>query len=194
MWEVLERQPSHSDYAFDALNKLMEAAGQYQQNKSQQLQGQKQLEQENKAFLNMGIDLRGVTDPRQRQQIMASALQGKNLREVEMLKQQGKRGLLEEKKSYLDKVLGGQNERPQMQEDLKQTQQQYDPSKISDADIARATAIDPTLGRELRAAKDTALREQREERKFKEKQKRKISRIYKRERINRFTSQYRYQI
>jgi len=89
---------------------------------------------------------------------------------VEALKQQGKEKLLGQKGELLGEVFS-RGKQPSFgeqisQEHPQQMEQQFDPSKISDEDIARATSLDPAIGRELRSGKDTALREKRAEREF----------------------------
>lgn len=90
---------------------------------------------------------------------------------AEQMKQQGKESLLGQKQGYLDKLFGGQGQGQQqsMGKELSQVQQLqqgsqgsgqgFDPTTLSDAQIAQATAIDPAIGRDLRHAKDVGLRE-----------------------------------
>lgn len=126
-------------------------------------------QQDKKLSEMIGMDVSGFT-PEMKQAVL-----------VETLKQQGKNKLQSQKQGFLDSILGGgqrQNQNPQdmmSEEQMMQNTEQgqmgqdgqiqrqggFDASKISDADIARANAIDPALGRELRAAKDTGLREKR---------------------------------
>lgn len=98
---------------------------------------------------------------------------------VEGMKQQGKTQNLQNKQEYLDKLFGGSSSQPQsFQGNISQNQDQeipsiesitgnplpnnFNASKITDEDIARASSIDPNLGRALGHAKDVALRENRE--------------------------------
>ncbi len=83
---------------------------------------------------------------------------------AENLKQQGKKSALQEKQNFLSQLFGTNQEKSS--EEIKSSPSEFNPANISDADIARAASIDPVLGRELRAAKDTALREKRSEREF----------------------------
>jgi len=85
--------------------------------------------------------------------------------------------LQEEKQDYLSKLFGGKSENQIQHEENKnlgqreigiELPQSLNAAKVSDEDIARATAIDPALGNALSKAKDVALREQREETKAKE--------------------------
>ncbi len=80
----------------------------------------------------------------------------------ETLKNQGKQNRLGEQQGFLSKIFG-QNQGQEQQEISGESGQQgrYSPLQISDADIAQATAMDPSLGRELRYAKDSALKERR---------------------------------
>lgn len=75
------------------------------------------------------------------------------------------------KQDFLSNLFGGQQSAnrsfsDQLNEEAPQ-QAQFDPINISDAQIAQATSMDPALGRELRAAKDTALKERNREDKAK---------------------------
>lgn len=137
----------------------------------------KQMQQENEAAKQMGIDLSGISDPKMRQAIVA-----------ESLKMQGKQQLQGQKQGFLEQVFGGgrqQQNQMEMQEQLEpqsnQMQQQgFDPSNISDKDIAIASSMDPNLGRSLMHMKDVALRERREEKNL-ELQKLKTSPEYQRQ-------------
>lgn len=86
---------------------------------------------------------------------------------TEAYKQEAKRKQFQEKQSYLDKLLSP-NEKPQevMNEKASSSNENqssgFDVSSISDEDIARASAIDPNIGRSLQHSKDVALREKRE--------------------------------
>jgi hypothetical protein len=133
---------------------------------SQQIQSRKQ----DQALSEItGMDVSGLP-PEMKQAVL-----------VEALKQQGKNQLQSQKQSFLDSLFGGGQQQEQSPQDMMPEQQGmesfdqgqmgqqgqmqrqggFDPSKVSDADIARAASIDPVLGRELRAAKDTGLREKR---------------------------------
>jgi len=119
----------------------------------------------------LGMDLSGF-DPETRKALL-----------VEGMKQQGKTQNLQNKQEYLDKLFGGSNSQSQPQSfqgnvSQSENQQQeipsiesitgnllpnnFNASKITDEDIARASSIDPNLGRALGHAKDVALRENRE--------------------------------
>jgi hypothetical protein len=90
---------------------------------------------------------------------------------AEKMKQQGKQSMLQQKQDYLSQLFGGQGQGQQqgMGDELSQVGQLQqggqgngqglDPTKLTDEDIARATAMDPNLGRALGHAKDVALRE-----------------------------------
>lgn len=111
---------------------------------------------------------------------------------VEKLKQQGKDQRLGQTQEYVNGLFGSNSQMPQnnfgdqlrMDQsgsneygknpnfDQEQSPNEYelpknfDISKISDEDIARASILDPNLGRALNHAKDVKLREDREERKI----------------------------
>lgn len=89
----------------------------------------------------------------------------------EMLKHHGKQDILGQKQKFLDQLLGGRQQESQLGNQLQGSQQQneqkqgipngFDPTSLSDEDIARASAVDPNLGRSLQHAKDISLRERR---------------------------------
>lgn len=141
----------------------------YQQYQQKQAQEQ-QYEQENEAAARMGIDLRGIRDPKVREKAFELMGQRQNQQSLELLKQQGKQNILGKKQDFLSQLFGGnaqQTQPDQMQPEETMPQQRFDPAQIPDEAIAQAAAIDPAMARELRAAKDTALRERREETKEK---------------------------
>ena len=86
-------------------------------------------------------------------------------------KMAGRQGLQQEKQDYLSKLFGGGQQGGQngQQQPGQQQGQQFDPALIPDEAIARATAIDPALGRTLQQQKDVALRERTENRKIESK-------------------------
>ncbi len=115
-----------------------------------------QMEQENEALRSItGIDLSGVVDPNQRKAIV-----------TELMKQQGKQGLLGQKQEFLNQIFKGSSpeenaSRFPQQLQGEQRQSGFDAQNISDEDIIKAE----NMGiRGLREAKDTALRESREDR------------------------------
>lgn len=117
----------------------------------------KLMQQENEAAKQMGFDLSGISDPKMRQAIVA-----------ESLKQQGKQQIQGQKQSFLEQVFGGgsqQKNQMRMQDQQEPNEQMqpkgFDPSQITDEQIAMATSMDPALGREMRAAKDSALQQKR---------------------------------
>lgn len=126
------------------------------------------LAEENRALKDQfGIDLSGVQDSNQRKAIVS-----------ELLKTKGKEDLFEKKQGFLGKLFGGKEEPSEegfseqiLQEpgeeipgQPKQTQRKkFDPASIPDEDIVQAAAIDPVIGRELRAAKDAALKRKEHE-------------------------------
>lgn len=112
-----------------------------------------------------GVDLRGKSTE-ERKILLQQALSGQNQQQLEMVKQQGRKDLMGEKQGFLSKILGGGRQEGQQQQSVESEGQQFDPSRISDVDIAQAAAIDPNLARELRYAKDSALREKRADEKM----------------------------
>lgn len=109
-----------------------------------------------------GVDLSGL-DPDTQKAIATELLRG-----------QGKEKLLGQRQGFLNQIFGGSGQPREEEQGLMQQsgiqgdkrqeqglQQGFDPSQLSDEDIARASALDPNLARELRAAKDTAIREKR---------------------------------
>jgi len=171
--QARERRPTFGQ-------KLNEGLGRGLQLGSEMLQAKTQKDQmhlENEAARSFGVDLTGIHDPKLRQEALSMALQGQNQQQLEMLKQRGKEGLFNKKQGFLEQLFSGNQEQSQNQQQTSKQEndqsQNFNPSNISDADIARAASIDPVLGRELRAAKDTALREKRSERDFLERQKEK---------------------
>jgi hypothetical protein len=79
---------------------------------------------------------------------------------AEKLKGESKRQLLGEKLGAIKGVFGGNKSDLQQEIPSQQNNNQtIDPSNFPDEAILELAAIDPVLGRELRAAKDTALKE-----------------------------------
>ena len=145
---AVARRPSIGQRLSESMGAAASTAGQYAQNEK----AKQMMAQENEvARQQFGIDLSGTTDPKARQALMVQALKG-----------QQKNQQMGQKQEFLGKLFGGgqqQQQGGQLDDMQQQGAQGFDPSNISDADIARATAIDPAMGRELRAAKDTAIRE-----------------------------------
>ncbi len=128
---------------------------------SQMIQEQKQAQQynqENEMIKKLtGHDVSGIRDPKVRQQIVETALQGKQ-----------KEGLLSQKQDFLNQILKGNGNQNNAQGNLgaEQPQQNFDASKLSDEQIAQVSSVDPNMGRALTHAKDVALREKREDQKM----------------------------
>ncbi len=189
-----KRNPSLSERFSRALGVGLEGA----QNLMQQHEQKKLAAQSNQEIAKkFGIDLSGITNPEERKLLLQDALQGRSSQELEtkkqlgqqlleQQKQEGKQGLLQGKQDFLGKIFGGsQPQKNEMSNQLtsgspeQQMQKNnesgmstgFDPSQLSDADIAQATALDPNLGRILQSQKDVSLREKREEEKGKIQQK-----------------------
>ena len=123
-------------------------------------QQSQQMQQENEAAKRMGVDLSGISDPETRKALIIQSLKG-----------QQQENVFNRKQGFLENVLGKRTqEGSNQQSEVQSENQQFNPSMISDAEIAQATAIDPSLGRELRAAKDSALTQKRFEQQFEERQ------------------------
>lgn len=92
----------------------------------------------------------------------------------ETMKEQAKMNQLQQKQDFLSQIFGGgglsqgqrglesgfEGEEPGIPENQEQMGG-YNPANITDAQIAAASVMDPVLGRELREAKNTALKERR---------------------------------
>ncbi len=134
-------------------------------------EGKQRLTQENEALKKMGIDLSGVADPAARKEIVSK-----------LLERQNKESLMGKKQEFLSNLLGGgSSSKGGMNDNLfagqsknssnrmsaqnsmngENLNQNSSPLNITDLQILQASSIDPVLGRELRAAKDTALEQQR---------------------------------
>jgi len=151
----------------DRLNSGIQQSIPVAQNFLERYEQRKALNQENESAKKLGIDLAGISDPALRKEITSKLLQAR-----------GKESLLEQKQNFISRLFGNSAERnqsPQIGEENQERQssnpdfqtqtqgQAFDPLKISDEDIVRASAIDPVIGRDLRAAKDAALTRRREE-------------------------------
>src|SRR5436190_1496038 len=117
---------------------------------------QKQEKAANQAAQRLtGMDMSGL-DPETRQKAI-----------VELLKQSGKSAGRKEQQEMLSGIFNPK-EQGQTASSRKQGtalmggEEQLTPEALSDEDIARATVINPALGRELRASKDAATKEKRE--------------------------------
>ncbi len=115
------------------------------------------LSQENEAAKKMGIDLSGIEDPGMRKAVIA-----------ENLKAQSKKDLLGEKQSYLQNLFGSSQSKMQENESSEQNIG-FDPSNLTDEQIAAITAVDPNIARNLMHAKDVSIREARAEKEFNQK-------------------------
>lgn len=121
------------------------------------LANQRQQQQSNKTLQRLtGQDLSGL-DPETKKAFL-----------IESLKQSGKSTARKEQQDLLSGIFNPKGREPASQErDLGASlasgePQQQGPMSMSDEAIARATVINPALGRELRASKDAAVKEKRE--------------------------------
>lgn len=168
MVQVLEEAPSFGSLFGRAIG---QGAGEGLTSAMQKKQKMAQLAKEDEEIFNStGINLRGILDPELRKARFTEELKGKN-----------KEALLDKKQGFLSEILGKKNgsfgnERKSITargaqaaalagEDENLQQSEFDPTSVSDEQIALATAIDPNLGRSLQHSKDVALREKREEEK-----------------------------
>ncbi len=145
-----------------------------QQHQEQKKQAQ-QLQQEDMAAQRLGVDISGIRDPKIRQEAISQALQGQRAEKLEMMKQQGKQGLAQEKQGFLEQLFSGRQQQGQQDSQEQpgmQGTQEIDPSMLSDAQIAQLSSMDPAMGRALMHAKDVAIREKRAEKEFQLKEKR----------------------
>lgn len=159
MVQILEenRKPSTSEKFGQAFAGLGQLGSAYLSQLGQQRSQQQQMQQQNQTIEKLtGMDPSGLSE-KQREIVLG-----------ELLKQQGKNQRLGQTQGFLDKVFGGSQQKSnQMNQMAEMDQQQlgmsqgFDPSQLSDADIAQAAAMDPNLGRILQQQKDVSLREKR---------------------------------
>jgi len=150
------RRQSTAQMFGQAFGNVGQAAGQAIPQYLQGQQQQNQMARENETIKNLtGHDLSGVSDPDQRKSFI-----------TELLKQQGKQQRLGQTQDFLSQIFGNSNQPNQsgMENQQDNSSQGFNPSQLSDADIAQATAMDPNLGRILQQQKDVALRQKNEDR------------------------------
>lgn len=118
---------------------------------------QKKMQQANAVYKQLtGQDLSGL--PPEAQSKLAAQL----------LQTQGKENLYNKKQDFLSEVFGKTRNKENFSDRIQGNDQQnlgFDPSEMSDADIAMVTSVDPNVGRALSHAKDVGLREKREDKK-----------------------------
>lgn len=153
------RQKSFSERLGSGIAQAGQAASQLI---PQYLQQQEQLQRDQQGMQQLqkltGVDFTGLSPDLQK------------AFGAEILKQQGKSQRQQGTQSFLDQLFkGGPSQQDQFNQEMGMDQQgpQFDPSALSDAQIAQATALDPNIGRSLQHAKDVALREKREGEKLK---------------------------
>lgn len=163
--------PARKDYVGESLrefneSKAPERFAQHFKNK----ESKKRLDEENKAIKDrFDIDLSNITNQDDRKIIM-----------TEMLKRQGKEDLLNKRSQLIGNALGS-NQEPSFSEEImgnnpakeivqpesnQQQQKKFDASTIPDEMILQIGAIDPEAAREVRAAKDSALKNKRSSEEF----------------------------
>lgn len=163
MVQILPSNPRQNSgqLAGEALRGALDVYGQYKQRQ----QAAAQMQQENEAAKEMGVDLSGISDPRLRQQFVAEALKGKNQQQLEMMRQKGKQENIRQKEGILNKLFA----QPSNEDEMQNVEGQQEPSKekgfdirnMSDAQIAQVGAIDPQLASLMQRQKDVVLREDR---------------------------------
>jgi len=160
------RQPSFGEKFSKALGTGLQMGNQMMEKHKQDVMNTQSIEAGKQL---LGMDLSGF-DPETRKALL-----------VEGLKQQGKGKIQQEKQEYLNQLFGGNqqenspnqgfNSQVNEQQEIPSIEQitgnplpkNFNAARFTDEDIARASSIDPNLGRALGHAKDVALRENREE-------------------------------
>ncbi len=162
MIQVIQAQQREPKRSFG--QKLSEGIGRGLDVGSQLMEAHNQkkaIAQENDAAKRFGIDISGIQDPKMRQEAIKYALEGQMKENIQNKKQDFLSKLFEGNQGGQSQQRGNDNLLDNQQQEQMQ-QGGFNPAQISDEQIAQANAIDPNMGRELRAAKDTALRENRE--------------------------------
>ncbi len=187
-----ERKPSVGQRLSQGLGRGLEMGAQMYAKK----QGEELAQAQNQAKMQHEMQFEEMKQKLQAQRAMEleqakQGLIGQRTKELEGMKQEGRQNLQVQKQELLNEIFGQKPGQEQQMQEPGQSQQQssYDPLKISDADIARASSMDPNLGRELRAARDTALREQRSERDFQERLKEKSPEFQREQQISKEQAQ-----
>lgn len=146
MVQIIEsnKRPSFGQKFSNAVGAGLQGANQLYQQHQGQLQQQQAAKTAKEQF---GLDISGF-DPETQKALL-----------VEAFKQQGQQGILGQKQEFLNKLFGNVGQQPD--QDQQQQNKQFDPSQLSDAQIAQVTAMDPNVGRALSHAKDVALRDKR---------------------------------
>lgn len=157
--QVLEsnKKPSFGQRFSNAVGAGLQGGNQLMQHHQQQKMQQQAVQT---AKEKLGIDITGF-DPDTQKALL-----------VEAFKQQGKGNRDVQKQDFVNKLFGGgQNQQRNVGQELQggsespeempsQMPQGFDTANISDEDIIKANAIDPSLGNALTKLKDTATREQ----------------------------------
>lgn len=146
----IERKPSFGQRLNVGIGKGLDTASQLYSEYQNQKMMQDQLAAENELGQKLGLDISGPIDPKMKQSLF-----------LEKMKQQGKESQFQQKQDFLNQLFGS-NKSEQNPSRKNSAQKGFNPIDISDEDIAKASVVDPNLGRSLQHAKDVALREQRE--------------------------------
>lgn len=135
------KRPTFGQQLNEGLGRGLETLQQYQQMAQQEAKQQKFADEVQRLY---GVDVSSMSP------------EGMEKFATEAYKQQSKQNQLQEKQDFLEKLFGQQ----QPQKNPKEVSEEQPMAlNISDEDIIQASAIDPNLARELRNAKDTALKE-----------------------------------
>jgi hypothetical protein len=164
--EYSNKRPSFLEGLMDLGMTATGAMGQRYMQQEQQKAQQMKMQKENDRIKELtGMDLSGIQDPKIREKAVELAMQN-----------QGQQDLFSQKKDMLSGIFrnnqNGSKEFPQgTPENITEQENQFNPANISDADIAQVASLDPNLGRELRYAKDAAIRNKQQERKISQREK-----------------------
>jgi len=178
MVQIIRRTPhkTTSDYAAEALGAFGESQG--RASAAERLR--QAQEQENKALKSTyGIDLAGITDPKVRQVAVGEALKGQR-KEQEITNFRKQFGVGEESQRqapeqqdenipWYERQEAGEEkpwymqefaEEPRPKQKAPEKNKGFDFATLPDEKIAELTIMNPALGREARAAKDSILKQQ----------------------------------
>ncbi len=163
--DVIRRTPQKENHTMaqhfgEFGSNLLQAIGGRQE---RDIQKQKQQAFADQVKQMTGRDVSGLP-PEAQMEFLKMSEQARNAQELEKTKNSFKTQQNQQKQDYLGNLFGG-GQKDQLMD--QQQQEGFNAANLSDEDIARATSIDPNLGRALGHQKDVALREQTEDRKLK---------------------------
>lgn len=148
-----QKNPSFSQALFGGLAQgALEEVPKYFQG-----QADKARQEKENSYLEQLMPGSSALNPELRKVALAEELKGRRKKEE-----------MTENNNFLSKIFGGESS-----DDSEQTPTKYSPESISDEDIAQLSMRDPNLGKEVRSAKDAAIKKKereaqvnREERQF----------------------------